>query len=156
MKTKMAKISVALTIFVVVPNASSQEPNKNDRFVKAVVQLISSFAVKRGLDEDPLCKNKNYKDFSVDEVVGSMPETSFKNPNEKEDMKKNIEKFKTAIEVIEPDGRPMWKKIYEQIIASYKTGGVIPNTKDGHCDVMYQAASNIFLNSKNNFRLMEK
>ncbi|NBP39995.1 MAG: hypothetical protein EBV34_16435 [Betaproteobacteria bacterium] len=156
------KVLVKLWIFgflystISINNLNAQEPSKNDRFVKAVIQLMSSFSIKRGLEEDPICKQKNYKDFSVEEVVASMPDSAFKNEGDREAMRKQIEKFKTVVDVVEADGRPMWKKMYEQTIVSYKAGGVIPNTRDGHCDVMYQAASNIFLNAKNNFKLMEK
>jgi len=137
--------------------ALAQEPTKNDRFLKAFIQLSSAIGIKKGLDNDTSCKAKGYKDFSLDEAFNSIPENFFKDDNEKLKMKGDVlPQFNILLETKLPDGRPMYQQVYQQTLTAYRQGGIIPNTNDGHCDVMYQAAGNIFQNAKNNLKLLDK
>ncbi len=140
-----------------VSYALAQEPTNNDRFMRAFTQLSSAIAIKKGLDNDALCKGKAYKDFNLDEAIDSIPASEFKNDKERLKMKSELpSQFSTLLETKLPDGRPMYQQAYQQILAAYKSGGIISNVKDVHCDVMYQAATNIFQNAKNNLRLLGK
>ena len=136
--------------------ALAQEPTKNERFYKAFIQLSSAFSIKKGLDNDTSCKSKGYKDFNLDEAINSIPDSFFEDDDGRLKMKEAFSQISTLMEKRMPDGRLMYQQAYQQMLAAYRQSGVIPNTNDGHCDVMYLAATNIFQNAKNNLRLLGK
>lgn len=134
----------------------AQEPNSNERKTKALIQMMSAFSIKMALDEDAVCKEKQYKDFSIDEIVNLMPETSLGKGATRESLAASILKLKEALTTKLPDGRSVYKGVYEQAITAFKAGDYLPSTKDGHCDYLYQAATNIMQNAKNNLQLSGK
>jgi hypothetical protein len=156
-KNHLLQTCLVICSFSISPNSFGQQPTENERWSKALVQIASAFAMKKGLDEDLACKNRNFADFSVDEIVAALPESEVPTEAKKLEAKKGIEKLVTAIsEGVESDGQKMYKRIYAQTLASFRVGGVIPNTNDGHCSVLYQAARNVFQNAKNNLNLLKK
>jgi len=140
-----------------VTYALAQEPTKNERILRAFIQLTSAISIKKGLDNDVSCKGKTYKDFNLDEALDIIPDSEFKDDSERLKMKTEMfSQFTTVLETKLPNGRPMYEQAYQQALAAFRQGGVIPNAKDGHCDVMYQTARNVFQNAKNNLRLLDK
>lgn len=157
MKNHLLRTCLVISSIAISPNSFGQVPSNDERWSKALVQLASAFAVKKGLDEDAACKSRNFADFSVDEVMAAVPEFEVPNEAKKREARDGIEKYKSAIsEGVESDGQRLYMKIYTRTLANYRQGGAIPNTKDGHCTVMYQAAKNIFQNAKNNLSLLKK
>jgi hypothetical protein len=108
------------------------------------------------LDDDAVCKEKQYKDFSIDEIVSLVPENALGKGPTRESLAESIKKRREDLTTKLPDGRSTYIIIYETTRAFYKGLGIIPNTKDGHCDVLYKAAANIMQKAKNNLQLSGK
>ncbi len=142
-----------LLIFLTPLYGNAQEPTKDERMTKGLIQVLSAFTIKRGLDEDSRCKHKSYREFTIDEIISSIPQSEFKDVTDRLKMVDSLSQLRASIETKLPDGTPMYKQAYDNMIAAYRKGGVIASGTDAHCDVMNQAASNILQNAKNNFRL---
>ena len=92
----------------------AQEPNSNERKTKALIQMMSSFAVKMALDDDAVCREKQYKDFSIDEIVSLVPENSIGKGETRKTLTEGIIKMKEALTTKLPDGKK-WLGEFEQV-----------------------------------------
>jgi len=149
--------SLLISFIVLAPlTSSAQEPTANERLTKGIIQMMTAFTVKRGLDDDSRCRHKSYRDFTIEEIISSMPQSLLKDGTDRLKMEDLLRKMRSAIDTKLPDGTPGFKKAYEEIIESGRKSGVIPNGTDAHCDVMDQQVSRFLQNAKDNFRLANK
>ena len=154
----MTKNSTLVVIFVFFATSYStsgaQDATKNERFKRAFTQLVSAMALKRGIDEDEACREKRYPPLPTQEIIAAIPSNGQNDDDERQKIRSMFDKL--PVDVILPDGRPMYKATYQQAIDASRSTGLIPNTADGHCDVIHTVAINIFQKSKNNFKPMDK
>lgn len=133
------------------------EPTSDERIMKSIGQILGSVSLKDGLANDPMCKGKTYRKFSLNEFVQAVAQKDKKVAGDKENFQAQIASvIADAIKEKLPNGKTVGQSTYDTMVLNIKNTLKAQNGQNGnYCDSVNEASEGLYQKAIDNIKLIQ-